>query len=63
MNIVCAWCGKSIGNKDGEGINGVSHGVCETCYERLTLAAKEEQAHKIKSRILRIRSKRSRQGI
>jgi len=35
MNIVCAWCHKDMGEKDGEGIDGVSHGVCEECLNRL----------------------------
>ncbi len=36
MKIRCAWCGKDMGEKDGEGVEGVSHSVCEDCYEKLT---------------------------
>jgi len=35
MKIVCAWCGKTIGKKDGKGIEGVSHGLCNKCLARL----------------------------
>ena len=35
MKIVCAWCGKDMGEKDGEGIEGISHGVCEQCLKKL----------------------------
>jgi hypothetical protein len=27
----CAWCGKDLGETDGEGVEGVSHGMCEAC--------------------------------
>ena len=29
--IQCAWCGKSMGEKEGDGIEGVSHGICGKC--------------------------------
>ena len=35
MKIVCAWCGKDMGEKDGEGIEGISHGICEECLTQL----------------------------
>jgi len=35
MKIVCAWCGKPMGEKDGQGQEGISHGMCEECHERL----------------------------
>ena len=35
MKIVCAWCGKEMGWKEGEGVNGVSHSICDECYEDL----------------------------
>ena len=34
MKIVCAWCGKDMGEKDGKGVAGVSHSICEECYEK-----------------------------
>ena len=35
MKIVCAWCGKDMGEKDGEGIEGISHSICEECLSKL----------------------------
>jgi len=35
MKIVCAWCGRELGEKDGRGIEGVSHGLCNKCLARL----------------------------
>ena len=35
MKIVCAWCGKCMGERDGEGIEGVSHGMCEACLNKM----------------------------
>jgi len=35
IKVVCAWCGKYIGEKDGEGQEGVSHGMCQECYEKV----------------------------
>jgi len=32
----CAWCGKPMGEKDGQGVSGVSHGMCQECYDKLT---------------------------
>ena len=29
--IVCAWCGKKLGEKDGQGVEGTSHGICDSC--------------------------------
>lgn len=42
MKITCAWCGKDIGEKDGEGVNGVSHGICEECLTKIEVRAKGE---------------------
>lgn len=38
MSIVCSWCGKSMGKKDGNGQSGVTHSICPDC------AAKELNA-------------------
>ena len=32
LKVVCAWCGKDIGEKDGQGQEGISHGMCDECY-------------------------------
>jgi uncharacterized protein (TIGR02266 family) len=34
MNVVCAWCGASLGQRKGP-FGKTSHGVCEQCRERL----------------------------
>lgn len=41
MNIVCAWCGASIGQKDGHGVSGTSHSMCKECFDSLVLPAKD----------------------
>ena len=33
LQVVCAWCGKDMGEKYGNGQEGVSHGMCEECYK------------------------------
>lgn len=35
MKIVCALCGKDMGEKDGKGVEGVSHTFCEECFAKL----------------------------
>jgi len=35
MKIVCAWCDKEKGEKNGGGVEGVSHSICEECLEKL----------------------------
>ena len=36
MKIVCAWCGKDVGEKDGKGVEGISHSICRECLAKLT---------------------------
>jgi hypothetical protein len=31
ITVVCAYCKKFINTKDGEGINGISHSICNVC--------------------------------
>jgi len=35
MKMVCSYCGKDMGEKDGGGVEGVSHGICEECLKKL----------------------------
>ena len=37
MKIVCAWCGGEMGEKDGEGVDGASHTMCQGCFDRFAL--------------------------
>jgi len=32
MKVVCAWCGKDLGEKPGP-TGKVSHGICEDCHK------------------------------
>jgi hypothetical protein len=34
ITILCAWCGKEMGEKPGEGHEGVSHGICPECLKK-----------------------------
>ncbi|MCK9597605.1 MAG: hypothetical protein M0R06_01115 [Sphaerochaeta sp.] len=45
IEIVCAWCGKPMGSKPGDGQTGVSHGICPECVT----AMKKEGERKWKS--------------
>ena len=38
LKVVCAWCGADMGEKDGEGEKGLSHGMCDKCYAKERLA-------------------------
>jgi len=33
IEVICSYCGKSMGQKDGKGQTGVSHGICSECLE------------------------------
>jgi len=33
IKIKCSYCGKDMGEKDGEGVSGVSHSVCDKCFQ------------------------------
>ena len=35
IKVVCAWCGKDMGEKDGQGVEGISHGMCDKCYTNI----------------------------
>lgn len=36
LTIICAWCGKDMGTKDGQGTTGTSHGICAECSKKFT---------------------------
>jgi len=40
MTIICAWCGKRLGEKDGYG---ETHGICEECKTALMSEWKEPE--------------------
>jgi DNA-directed RNA polymerase subunit RPC12/RpoP len=31
LMIVCAWCGKPMGEKDGKGVEGTTSSICPEC--------------------------------
>lgn len=32
LKIACMFCGGDMGEKDGQGVEGVSHSICESCW-------------------------------
>mgnify|MGYP001593043777 FL=1 len=32
LKVVCMYCGAGMGEKDGQGVEGISHGICEQCW-------------------------------
>ena len=42
LKIQCAWCGKDMGEKDGEGIEGTSHSICQDCLDKFLSRGKPE---------------------
>ena len=48
MKIVCAWCGKDMGEKDGKGVEGVSHSICKRCLAKLTTKVESNTVNKSK---------------
>lgn len=34
ITVVCAWCGKKLEEKDGQGVEGESHTICDDCLNR-----------------------------
>lgn len=41
ITIVCCVCKKYLGEKDGKGISGVSHGYCDECLKKEMAKLKE----------------------
>ena len=46
IQIVCAWCGKPMGTKEGEALCSVSHGICPECAQKV-----RDELHKRKSQM------------
>ena len=44
MKIVCAWCGKDMGEKDGKGIEGISHSICPKCLVKLLVKVESKSS-------------------
>lgn len=43
LKIVCAWCGKITGTKDGKGQTGETSTICDECSERENERLKEDE--------------------
>lgn len=43
ITVVCAYCEDFMKEKDGRGVTGVSHGVCEPCFEKFKQKILEEK--------------------
>jgi len=41
LQVRCAWCGKPLGSKPGQGTRGVTHRICEECTARLFAGLEE----------------------
>ena len=35
IQIVCSYCQKDMGTKDGNGVTGVSHSICDECAAKI----------------------------
>jgi len=42
MRIVCVLCNKDMGEQDGGGVGGVSHGLCQECLDKLASEVEDE---------------------
>ena len=47
MEIICSWCGKKIGEKDGKGCAGVTSTICEKCKQKILNEITKEKNCKI----------------
>ena len=36
IRVVCGWCGKDMGTKEGMGVTGTTTTICEECFVRET---------------------------
>lgn len=41
VKIICAWCGKDLGEKEGDSELPVSHGICNECVQIVTMKIRE----------------------
>jgi len=48
MKVICAWCGKNLGEQFKE-IGGVSHGVCDECLKNMRVKPNNDNNTKNKA--------------
>jgi hypothetical protein len=34
--VVCAWCNSILGEKDGRGLTGITSGICDECFAKIS---------------------------
>ena len=44
IKIICAWCKKDMGEKEGKGATGISHSIYPECLEKEINQENEEEA-------------------
>jgi len=49
MTVTCAWCKTSMGDKEGNGSVGESHGICPTCAGAHLVGATSEFEYEVRS--------------
>jgi hypothetical protein len=47
IQVVCSLCGKYIGSKPGEGVEGISHSTCEECLRENSDIFTEEEIQEL----------------
>lgn len=50
LKLVCAWCSRDMGEVNGQGVEGVSHDLCEECEKKL-MTIPEPYALKVRSEL------------
>ena len=62
LTVICAWCGKSMGTKEGHGVEGVSHGICKECFDKQIeeiekLPPRQERLDPVERKVLELTAK------
>jgi len=51
MEKVCAWCGKDLGEIEGKGQTGTTHGICQECEEKELKKIKDKKRREERRRV------------
>ena len=54
LRVICAYCGRFIREKDGDGVEGESHGICPECARWHGIELEEERMSEANSEIKRL---------
>jgi hypothetical protein len=46
IKVICAWCQKDMGEKSGTCRDGISHGICPDCLEKVRNEMYQRKAEK-----------------